>query len=87
LTPLLKQAELVRTDTLAAAVELVRTGGAHARAGPRPALLAESVRLPGSVSWLTALPSHLTRRWCRRVTPGGSPTSASLSKRRRRQDW
>ena len=48
LTPLLKQAELVRTDTLAAAVELVRTGGAHARAGPRPALLAESVRLPGS---------------------------------------
>jgi polar amino acid transport system substrate-binding protein len=48
LTPLLKQAELVRTDSIAAAVELVRTGGAHARAGPRPALLAESVRLPGS---------------------------------------
>ena len=48
LTPLLKQGELVRTDTLAAAVELVRAGGAHARAGPRPALLAESARLPGS---------------------------------------
>lgn len=48
LTPLVKKAELVRTDTLAAAVELVRTGGAHARGGPRPALLAESTRLPGS---------------------------------------
>ncbi len=48
LTPLLKKAELVRTDTLPAALELVRTGGAHARAGPRAALLAESVRLPGS---------------------------------------
>jgi polar amino acid transport system substrate-binding protein len=48
LAPLLKKAELVRTDTLSAAVELVRTGGAHARAGPRPALLAESVKLPGS---------------------------------------
>src|SRR2546426_7231789 len=34
--------------TLSAAVELVRTGGAHARAGPRQAVLAESVKLPGS---------------------------------------
>jgi len=48
LTRLLKKAELVRTDTLPAAVELVRTGGAHARAGPRQAVLAESVKLPGS---------------------------------------
>jgi polar amino acid transport system substrate-binding protein len=48
LTPLLKKAELVRTDTLPAALELVRTGGAHARAGPRAALLGESARLPGS---------------------------------------
>ena len=47
LTRLLKKAELVRTDSLSAAVELVRTGGAHARAGPRPVLLAESVKLPG----------------------------------------
>jgi len=43
----LKKAELVRTDTISAAVELVRTGGAHARAGPRQALLAESGKLPG----------------------------------------
>ncbi|HEY6958172.1 MAG TPA: transporter substrate-binding domain-containing protein [Candidatus Limnocylindria bacterium] len=48
LTRLVKRAELVRTDTLAAAVELVRTGDAHARAGPRPALLAEAARIPGS---------------------------------------
>jgi polar amino acid transport system substrate-binding protein len=48
LTRLLKKAQLVRTDTLSAAVELVRTGGAHARAGPRQALLAESAKLPGS---------------------------------------
>lgn len=30
------------------AVELLRTGGADARAAPRPILLAESVRLPGA---------------------------------------
>lgn len=48
LTRLLKKAELVRTDTISDAVELVRTEGAHARAGPRQALLAESVKLPGS---------------------------------------
>jgi polar amino acid transport system substrate-binding protein len=45
---LLKHAELVGTDTLEAAVELVRTGGADARAAPRPVLLAESARLPDS---------------------------------------
>ena len=48
LTRLLKKAELVRTDTLSDAVELLRTGGAHARAGPRQAVLAESAKLPGS---------------------------------------
>jgi len=48
LTRVLKKAELVRTDTISAAVELVGTGGAHARAGPRQALLAESAKLPGS---------------------------------------
>lgn len=48
LTPILKKAALVRTDTLHAALELVRTGGAHARAGPRAALLAESANFPGS---------------------------------------
>jgi polar amino acid transport system substrate-binding protein len=45
---LLKHAELVGTDSLDAAVELLRTGGADARAAPRPVLLAESARLPGS---------------------------------------
>jgi polar amino acid transport system substrate-binding protein len=48
LTRILKWAELVRTDTLAAAVDLLRTGGAQARAAPRPILLAESAGLPGS---------------------------------------
>jgi polar amino acid transport system substrate-binding protein len=48
LTRILKQAELVRTETLAAAVDLLRTGGAQARAAPRPILLAESAKLPGS---------------------------------------
>lgn len=48
LTRLLKRAELVRTETLAAAVELVRTGGAQARAAPRAILLAESAKFPGS---------------------------------------
>jgi polar amino acid transport system substrate-binding protein len=48
LSRMLKRAELVGTDTLDAAVELVRTGGADGRAAPRPVLLAESARLPGS---------------------------------------
>jgi polar amino acid transport system substrate-binding protein len=48
LTRLLKKAELVRTDTLAASVDLLRSGGAHARAAPRTVLLAESATLPGS---------------------------------------
>jgi polar amino acid transport system substrate-binding protein len=48
LTRVLKRAELVRTDTHAAAFELVRVGTAHARAAPRPVLLADSAKLPGS---------------------------------------
>jgi len=36
LTRVLKRAELVRTDTIDAALELVRVGSAHGRAGPRP---------------------------------------------------
>jgi polar amino acid transport system substrate-binding protein len=47
LTRLLKRSELVRTDTHAAALELVRVGSAHARAAPRPVLLAEAAKLPG----------------------------------------
>src|SRR5262245_44112504 len=48
LTPALKHAELVRTESLDAASELLRSGQAHARASPRVVLLAESARLPGS---------------------------------------
>jgi polar amino acid transport system substrate-binding protein len=48
LTRVLKRAELVRTDTIAAALELVRVGKADARGGPRPVLLAESAELPDS---------------------------------------
>lgn len=48
LTRLLKKAELIRTETIPAAAELLRTGGAHAQAAPRPVLLAESVKQPGS---------------------------------------
>ena len=44
---LLKKARLVRTDTISAAVELLRSGGADARAGPRHAVMAESLALPG----------------------------------------
>jgi polar amino acid transport system substrate-binding protein len=48
LTRALKRAELVRLDSIAAAVELLRTGGAHAVALNRPSLIAESAKLPGS---------------------------------------
>jgi polar amino acid transport system substrate-binding protein len=48
LTRLLKRAELVRTDSIAAAVELLRTGGVNAVALNRPSLIAQSTTLPGS---------------------------------------
>jgi polar amino acid transport system substrate-binding protein len=48
LTRLLKQAELVRTDSIAAAIDLVRTGNAHAYAAPRFVLLPEVARQPGA---------------------------------------
>jgi polar amino acid transport system substrate-binding protein len=48
LTRALKRAELVRTDNIAAAVELLRTGGVNAIALNRPSLIAQSATLPGS---------------------------------------
>lgn len=48
LTRTIKQAELIRTESHAAAVELLRTGGADVKASPRPALMGESKTLPGS---------------------------------------
>jgi polar amino acid transport system substrate-binding protein len=48
LTPLLKRAELVRTDSIAAATELLRNGGVNAIALNRPSLIAISATVPGS---------------------------------------
>ena len=48
LTRALKRAELVRTDSIAAAVELLRTGSVNAVALNRPSLIAQSATLPGS---------------------------------------
>ena len=48
LTRELKRAELVRTDSIPAAVELLRTGGVDAVALNRPSLIAQSATLPGS---------------------------------------
>ncbi len=48
LSRLLKQAELVRADSISAAIGLVRAGNANAYAGPRFALLAEAARQPGA---------------------------------------
>jgi polar amino acid transport system substrate-binding protein len=48
LTRVLKRAELVRTDSIAVAVELLRTGGVNAVALNRPSLIAQSATLPGS---------------------------------------
>jgi polar amino acid transport system substrate-binding protein len=44
----LKQAAVIAADSLDSALDLLRTGGAEARAAPRPVLLSESARLPGS---------------------------------------
>lgn len=48
LTRALKRAELVRTDSIAAALELLRTGSVNAMALNRPSLIAQSAALPGS---------------------------------------
>jgi polar amino acid transport system substrate-binding protein len=48
LTRVLKQAELVRTESIAAAAELLRTGSVDAVALNRPSLTALSAALPGS---------------------------------------
>ncbi len=48
LTRALKRAELVRADSHAAAVDLVRSGGADAKASPRFVLVTESPEVPGS---------------------------------------
>ena len=44
---ILKRAELVFTDSLSGALDLVRTGHAEAQAAPRTVLLAEVAKLPG----------------------------------------
>jgi polar amino acid transport system substrate-binding protein len=48
LTRALKRAELVRTDSIAAATELLRTGSVNAIALNRPSLIAISATVPGS---------------------------------------
>src|SRR5262249_50762742 len=48
LTHVLKRAEVVRTDSIAAALELLRTGSVDAIALNRPSLIALSATLPGS---------------------------------------
>jgi polar amino acid transport system substrate-binding protein len=45
---IIKRAELVRTDSIPAAVNLLRTGGADAHAGLRYNLIIDAARLPGS---------------------------------------
>lgn len=48
LSRMLKRAEMVFTDSIPAAIELLRTGRADAYPGPRPVALTEADRLPGS---------------------------------------
>ena len=48
MTRTLKRAELIRTDSVAAAIDLLRTGGANAIALNRPSLIARSATLRGS---------------------------------------
>ncbi len=71
LTRLLKKAELVRADTLAAAIEMLRAGQADAYAAPRPVLLALGRQLPGSrvlddgfaaMGWAAAVPKDQAGR-------------------------
>jgi polar amino acid transport system substrate-binding protein len=71
LSRILKRAELVRTDSIPAAVDLLRTGHGDAYAGPRPVALAEAARVPGSrvlddgfllIQWAAVVPKgHASR--------------------------
>ena len=84
----LKRSELVRADRHAAALELVRSGSVHARAAPRPVLLAEAERWPGlRVLDEGIAPIFSMLRWCRRDKPTGSPTSINSSRKSKRQVW
>ena len=65
LSRILKHAKLVRTDSIPAAVDLLRTGHGDAYAGPRPVALTEAARVPGSrvledgfkvISWSGVVP-------------------------------
>jgi polar amino acid transport system substrate-binding protein len=69
LTRILKQAELVRTDSIAAAVDLVRTGKTSAYAAPRFLLLAEAARQPGA----RVLDDHFAVISMAAMVPKGNP--------------
>jgi polar amino acid transport system substrate-binding protein len=71
LTRILKHAELVRTDTIPAASELLGAGTVQAQAAPRPVLLAASAKVPGSrvlpdgfaaISWAALVPKDRAGR-------------------------
>lgn len=71
LTQLLKRAELVRIDTIAAAIDMVRAGTVDAYAAPRVVLLALSKGAPGSrvlddgfasIAWVAMVPKDKTAR-------------------------
>jgi polar amino acid transport system substrate-binding protein len=67
LSRILKQAKLVRADSQAAGIDLLRNGQVDAYAAPRPALLALSAQVPGSrvlsgafamTSWAAFVPKN-----------------------------
>ena len=63
LTRTIKRAELVRTESITAAVDLLRTGNGDAYAGPPPNALDEAIRLPGSRVLEDASGSSTVQRW------------------------
>jgi len=67
LSKLLKRAELVRTDTLPGAVELVRNGQVDAYSSARTVLLRTRPECRVCVFWTTVLHPSLTRRSCPRA--------------------
>ncbi len=69
LTRMLKRAELVRTNSIAAAIDLVRTGNASAYAGPRFLLLAEAARRPEGVR---VLEDHFAVIYIAAMVPKGN---------------
>ena len=88
LSRILKQATLVRAESQAAGIDLLRAGRVDAYAAPRSgAALRCRRKCLARMSWPMPLPRHPGQHLCPKVMTGDSPTSLTLSNMPRRTAW